>query len=92
LEKEFMEHRATLRVAATDLDGQPLGEVELALSVDGHLTVNGQTVVAMRPLGSRVVLVVVSRQYCVASAEYWRVLGAARGIVARGEAAQAGSA
>jgi hypothetical protein len=86
-----MEYRAITRVTASDLDGQPLGEVELALSADGHLMVNGQTVVAMRPLGSRVVLVVVNRQYCVASAEYWRVLGAARSIVSKGEAAQAGS-
>ena len=86
-----MEHRATIRVAASDLDGQPLGEVELALSADDHLTVNGQLVVAMRPLGSRVVLVVVSRQYCVASAEYWRVLGRSQNI-STSEAAQAGSA
>ena len=86
-----MEHRAKTRVAASDLDGQPLGEVELALSVDGHLTVNGHTVVAMRPLGSRVVLVVVSRQYCIASAEYWRVLGKSQSV-SRGGAAQSGSA
>ena len=45
-------------VAATDLDGHPLGEVDLSRSVDSRATVNDQLVLAMRPIGSRVALVV----------------------------------
>ena len=51
-----------MRVSTTDLDGYPLGEVDLTRSADGRATVNGQAVIAMRPLGSRVTLVVDRRQ------------------------------
>jgi hypothetical protein len=68
-------------VAATDLDGYPLGEVDLSRSADGRATVNDQLVLAMRPIGSRVALIVSGRQYCVLAADYWRVMSAATKIL-----------
>jgi hypothetical protein len=67
----------TMQIAATTLDGEPLGLVELVRATDGHAHLNDQLVVAMRPLGSRVALVVGNRQYCVALADYWQVMRAA---------------
>jgi hypothetical protein len=64
-----------MQVAATDLDGQPLGEIDLVRSAEGRATVNGQLVIATRPIGSRMALVVGARQYCVPVADYWRVMG-----------------
>lgn len=69
-------------VAATNLDGHPLGEVDLSRSVDGRATVNAQVVLAMRPIGSRVALIVSGRQYCVPAADYWRVMSAASKMLA----------
>jgi len=66
-----------MRVPTTDLDGYPLDEVDLTRSDDGRATVNGQVVIAMRPLGSRVTLVIDRRQYCVSVTDYWRVMGTA---------------
>jgi hypothetical protein len=66
-----------MHVAATDLDGHSLGEVDLARAPDSRATVNGQLVLAMRPIGSRVALIAGGRQYCVSTADYWRVMGAA---------------
>ena len=62
-------------VTATDLDGQPLGEIDLVRSADGHAVVNGQAVISTRPIGSRIALVVGATQYCVPLADYWRVIG-----------------
>ena len=71
-------------VAATDLDGHPLGEVDLSRSTNGRATVNDPLVLAMRPIGSRVALIVSARQYCVSAADYWRVMSAASNIMADG--------
>jgi hypothetical protein len=73
---------AKMNVAATDLDGHPLGEVDLSRSADGRATVNDRVVLAMRPLGSRVALIVSSHQYYVPAADYWRVMSAASKIPA----------
>ena len=75
-----------MRIVATNFDGQMLGEVDLSRSADGRATVNGQAVLAMRPLGSRVALIAGSQHYCVATADYWRVMGVA-GSVTAGNAA-----
>lgn len=75
-----------MRIVATDFDGHSLGEVELTRSADGRATLNGQAVVAMRPLGSRVALIAGGQQYCVAIADYWRVMGVA-GSTTAGSAA-----
>ena len=64
-----------MQVAATDLDGQPLGEIDFARSAEGRATVNGQLVIATRPIGGRMALVVGGRQYCVPVAVYWQVMG-----------------
>jgi hypothetical protein len=74
-------------IPATDLDGHPLGEVDLMRSSDGRAVVNSQAVLAMRPLGSRVALIVGSRQYCVSTTDYWRVMGAASSMTAGNETA-----
>jgi hypothetical protein len=66
-----------MHIDATTLDGEPLGRIELVRSADGRARVNDQLVVAMRPLGSRIALVVGDRQYCVALTDYWRVMRAA---------------
>lgn len=66
-----------MRVVATDLDGQPIGEVDLDRTNSGRATVNGQPVVAMRPIGGRIALIVGASQYCVAAVEYWQVIRAA---------------
>jgi hypothetical protein len=73
---------AKMYVAATDLDGHSLGEVDLSRSVHGRATINDQVVLAMRPLGSRVALIVSGRQYCVLAADYWRVMSTASKILA----------
>ena len=65
-----------MRVAASNLDGQALGDVELARSDDGRATVNGQLVLSTRPIGGRIALIVGPAQYCVAIADYVRVIGA----------------
>jgi hypothetical protein len=44
------------------LDGAPLGEVALVRAAAGRALLDGQLVVALRPLGSRAVLIVGSRQ------------------------------
>jgi hypothetical protein len=77
---------ATMRIVATDYDGHSLGEVDLTRAADGRATLNGQAVVAMRPIGSRVALLAGGQQYCVATADYWRVMGAA-GSATAGSAA-----
>jgi hypothetical protein len=77
---------AKMRVPTTNLDGYPLDEVDLTRSTDGRATVNGQAVIAMRPLGSRVTLVVDRRQYCVSTIDYWRVMGTAGSATAHREA------
>jgi hypothetical protein len=74
-----------MRITATDLDGHPLGEVDLARSVDGRATVNGELVLALRPIGSRVALIAGGRQYCVSTADYWRVMGASSSTTAGSE-------
>jgi hypothetical protein len=74
-----------MRITATDLDSHPLGEVDLTRSADGRATVNGQAVLAMRPIGSRVALIAGGRQYCVSTADYWRVMGAASSMAAGSE-------
>ena len=74
-----------MRVPTTDLDGYPLDEVDLTRSDDGRATVNGQVVIAMRPLGSRVTLVIDRRQYCVSVTDYWRVMSAAGSATAHRE-------
>ncbi len=66
-----------MRVPATDLDGHPLGEVDLTRSAEGRAAVNGQPVIAMRPLGSRVVLLLGGDQYCVPTTAYWQVMTSA---------------
>jgi hypothetical protein len=71
-----------MHVAASDLDGHPLGEVELTRSTDGRAMVNGQAVLAMRPIGSRVALIAGRNQYCVLTADYWRVMSAASDTIA----------
>jgi hypothetical protein len=71
-----------MQITATDLDGHSLGEVDLARSADGRATVNGQVVLAMRPIGSHVALIAGGRQYCVLAADYWRVMSAASGTIA----------
>ncbi len=76
---------AKMRVPTTDLDGYPLGEVDLTRSADGRATVNGQAVIVIRPLGSRVTLVVDSRQYCVSVTDYWRVMSTAGSATAHSE-------
>jgi hypothetical protein len=76
---------AKMRVSTTDLDGYPLGQVDLTRSGDDCATVNGQAVIAMRPLGSRVTLVVDRRQYCVSVADYWRVMSTAGSATAHRE-------
>jgi hypothetical protein len=50
-----------MRVAATNFDSHPLGEVDLTGSVDGRATVNGQVIVAIRLIGCRVALIAGSR-------------------------------
>jgi hypothetical protein len=65
-----------MRMRATTLDGEPLGEVELLRDSEGRALLDGQLVVALRPLGSRMVLIVGSQQYRVPAADYWRVMGA----------------
>ena len=74
-----------MRIRATDLDGHPLGEVDLTRSADGRATVDGQAVLAMRPIGSRVALIAGDRQYCVSTADYWRVICAASSVEAVSE-------
>jgi hypothetical protein len=76
-----------MRVLTTNLDGHPLGEVDLTQVTNGHATVNGQVVLAIRPIGSRVLLIVGSRQYCVSTADYWRVIGTAGRTIADDQAA-----
>ena len=71
-----------MHVAATDFDGHSLGEVDLTRSTDGRAMVNGQAVLAMRPIGSRVALIALGRQYCVPAADYWRVMSAASDTIA----------
>ena len=71
-----------MQIDATTLDSEPLGRIELVRSADGRARVNNQLVVALRPLGSRIALVVGDRQYCVALADYWRVMRAATGTEA----------
>ena len=74
-----------MHVQASDLDGQALGEVDLARSADGRATVNGEKVLAMRPIGSRVALIAGGRQYCVSTADYWQVMGAGSSATAGSE-------
>lgn len=74
-----------MHVAATDLDGHPLGDVDLTRSADGRAMIDNQIVLAMRPIGSRVVLITGSRQYCVATTDYWQVMGTANRLTAGGE-------
>jgi hypothetical protein len=76
-----------MRVPASDMDGQPLGEIELTQSADGRAVVNGQVILAMRPIGSRVALIAGSRQYCVSTTDYWQVMSAASRAVAGDQAA-----
>jgi hypothetical protein len=76
-----------MRVPASDMDGQPLGEIELTQSTDGRAVVNGQVILAMRPIGSRVALIAGSRQYCVSTADYWQVVGTAGRAVGGDQAA-----
>jgi hypothetical protein len=75
----------TMQIAATTLDGEPLGLIELVRTADGRARLNDQLVVALRPLGSRVALVVGDHQYCVALADYWRVMRTAAGTMADAE-------
>ena len=63
-----------MQIAATTLDGEPLGLVELMRAADGRARLNDQRAVALRPLGSRIALVVGDRQYCVALTDYSRVM------------------
>ena len=65
-----------MRVQATDLDGQPIGEIDLGRTDSGRATVNGQPVVAMRPIGGRIALIVGASQYCVPAVDYWQVIRA----------------
>ncbi len=66
-----------MRVVATDLDGHPLGELDLTRSADGRASVNGQPVIAMRAIGSRVALLLGGAQYCVLATAYWQVMNSA---------------
>ncbi len=66
-----------MQVVGSDLDGAPLGLITLERVGAQQLLVDGQPVVATRVLGSRVALVLTSRQVCVAATDYWQVLGAA---------------
>jgi hypothetical protein len=75
----------TMQIPATTLTGEPLGLVELVCGANGRARVNDQLVVAMRPLGSRIALIVGDRQYCVALTDYWRVMRAAEGATAEDE-------
>ena len=68
-----------MQVATTDLDGQPRGTIELTRASDGRARVDGQLVVAMRPIGNRVALIVGATQYCVAAVDYWHVMRASTG-------------
>jgi hypothetical protein len=65
-----------MQLRATTLDGEPLGEITLVRDAAGRALLDGQQVVALRPLGRRVVLIVGSRQFCVLAADYWKVIGA----------------
>jgi hypothetical protein len=76
---------AAMYVQASDMDGHRLGEVDLARSADGRAMVNGELVLAMRPIGSRVALIVGGRQYCVSTADYWQVMGATGSTTAGSE-------
>lgn len=68
-----------MNVLATTFDGQPLGQIDLVRAHDGRVTVNGLPVLATRPIGSRIDLVVGARQYCVLTTDYWSVMRTARG-------------
>jgi hypothetical protein len=77
----------TMQIPATTLADEPLGLVELLRGADGRARVNGQPVLAIRPLGSRIALIVGDRQYCVALTDYWRVMRAATATEADDEGA-----
>ena len=68
-----------MQVETTDLDGHPHGTIELTRASDGRALVDGRPVVAMRPIGGRVALIIGGAQYCVATVEYWRVMGSKPG-------------
>lgn len=63
-----------MRVLASNIDGLPIGEIDLTQSADGRAVVNDQVILAMRPIDSRVALTAGSRLYCVSMADYWRVM------------------
>jgi hypothetical protein len=61
-------------VQATDLDGRPIGMVELVKHADGRLFAANQPVVAQQVIGSRIALLIPGRHICVTLADYWRVM------------------
>jgi hypothetical protein len=62
-----------MQVQAFDLDGNPTAPIELAKVDNGRLTVNGQSVGAVRIIGSRVQLILLNEQLCVTATDYVRV-------------------
>jgi len=79
-----------MEVRASSMDGHVLGEVDLARSDDGRAMVNGKLLLAMRPIGSRIALIVNGRHYCVSTADHWQVIGVASSMTAGSETGETG--
>jgi hypothetical protein len=64
-----------MNINTTNLDGAPQGRCTLQLH-GGRLMVDGQPVLATRPLGSRIVLIVPGGLHCVSIIDYNHIMKA----------------
>ena len=62
-----------MRVPSSDLDGAPLADIDLSTTADGRLTIDGQLVITIQVIGSRVALTIIGAQRCVRAQDYVRV-------------------
>lgn len=63
-----------MHISSTDLDGRPLGNIDLTHDLAARLLVDGRLVTASRVVGSRVLLVITNDQVCISANDYWRIM------------------
>jgi hypothetical protein len=59
-----------LYITAMNLDGQPIGQVELTMRADGVLLLNGEPADRAQVIGSMVGLIVGRRYVCIYAKDY----------------------
>jgi hypothetical protein len=59
-----------MTVETSDFDGRLIGQAELTKGADGQLRLDGEVIHAIQVIGSRVALVLLHRQVCVATTDY----------------------